>query len=110
MTKIEKIRINIQDKTAVMFSDAELQAFLDDSNDNANGATATALEIMALMAQDGLVKQFTRGDVTVSKTTVLELAKYYRDKYVTEMAEAKAAADEAVPACGFYIVPRGDGA
>ena len=79
MTDIKKIRLNINDMDKKIFKDEDLEMMLEDEG-SVNGATARALEIMAFKLESGLIKEYKRGDVSMAKTTLLELAKYYREK------------------------------
>lgn len=95
MTDIQKVRLNIGDKNAEIFTDEEIQSFLEDE-DNINGATAKALEIMALQQNEkGLIKSYTRDQISMSKTTLLELAQYYRKRQADEQ-----------PKVSFFVVPQ----
>lgn len=94
MTDIQKVRLNISDKNAEIFTDDEIQSFLTDEDNNINGATAKALEIMALQPE-GLVKSYARGEISMSKTTLLELAQYYRKRQADEQ-----------PKVSFFVVPQ----
>ncbi|QAT39531.1 hypothetical protein [Clostridium sp. JN-9] len=95
MTDIEKVRLNIQDKDSEIFTDDEITAFIADEGD-INGATAKALEIMAMLPE-GLIKNYARGEISMVKTTILELAQYYRSRQEKENKFR------------FYVIPRGDG-
>jgi hypothetical protein len=78
MTDLQKIRMNIQDKNSVIFTDDELTSILTDEG-NVDGASAKALEIMAMMPES-LIISYSRGDISFSKQSLLDMAKYYRDK------------------------------
>lgn len=96
MTDIQKVRLNINDKNAEIFTDEEIQSFLEDEDNNINGATAKALEIMALRQNEkGLIKSYTRDQISMSKTTLLELAQYYRKRQAEEQ-----------PKVAFFVVPQ----
>lgn len=96
MTDIQKVRLNISDKNAEIFTDDEIQSFLTDEDNSINGATAKALEIMALQQNEkGLIKSYTRDQISMSKTTLLELAQYYRKRQADEQ-----------PKVSFFVVPQ----
>lgn len=107
---IEKIRLNINDRHMEIFDDMELEDFLEEENGNINGATAKAFEVMAA-APDGLTKTYARGDVQISKTTMLELAQYYREKQKIEIEREKENAAKENRNVFFFIArsnPGGD--
>ena len=96
MTDIQKVRLNISDKNAEIFANEEIQSFLTDEDNSINGATAKALEIMALQQNEkGLIKSYTRDQISMSKTTLLELAQYYRKRQAEEQ-----------PKVAFFVVPQ----
>lgn len=99
MTDIQKVRLNIGDRNAEIFTDEEIQSFIDDEGGSINGATAKALEIMSVMSgMGGLIKTSSIGEISVNKITLLELAQYYRQRQTEEASKIS-----------FFVAPRGDG-
>lgn len=98
---LSKIKLNIPNRLQGELSDQEIGLLAEDEID-LNSAIARCFEILAVKTEEGLVKNYGRGEVSLGKTTLLEYAQYHRTLSAFDQANAN-------NGCSFAVVARSDG-
>jgi hypothetical protein len=78
------IRMHINDRTKTKFQDDELELIFGIEGKSVNGTIAHCLEIYA-GEENGLVESFTRGSISVTKKSLIDLISHYRTLQKSEI-------------------------